>query len=121
MKPFDPNRYEAIFTDCEILHLPIVNHRAGSASRHRCLNYTLQLTAPNGARHQLSGGIPMDNIQGPYAHITQFLRQIGWFRDTESLDAKELLGHRVFVDTGITFDKKLGIRPYATRFHPVSQ
>lgn len=68
----------------------------------------------------LDGCVPMDNTQGVYAHIVQFFRQIGWFRTPEDFKAKELQGLQVQVDTGILFDKKLGMRPYVIRFHQLA-
>lgn len=119
MKPFSPNRYEAIFVETDITHLAVVNHRAASATRHRCLNYTLHIKTNKGEPHILYGCVPMDSTHGKYAPIVQFLRQIGWFRLPEDFDEKELKGQRILVDTGITFDKKLGLRPYVIRFYPL--
>lgn len=119
MKPLNPNQYEAVFAECDILHLPVFNQRSGLVKEHRCLNYTLRITsAGSDTPIILVGGIPLDITQGRYAPIIQFFRQIGWFRDPEAFDAEELLNHRVRVDTNILFDKKLGFVPHVIRFYP---
>jgi hypothetical protein len=118
MTLFNPDRYSAVFDESEIVHLPVFNSRGGSVSRHRCLNYTLRVTAPDGSSYLLSGGIAMDRVNGKHAPIVQFLRQIGWFRSPENFDAKELKGHEVLIDSGVLFDKRLGLRSYVVRFYP---
>ncbi|VGO13874.1 hypothetical protein PDESU_02431 [Pontiella desulfatans] len=120
MKILTPNRYRAQFIQSDVVHLPTFNQRSGVLRKHRCLNFTLRVERKtNGFKTELFGAIPMDNISGPQAPIKQFLRQIGWFRDLDNFDGKELEGLEVTVDTGIIYDNKLGLRPYVIRFYPL--
>ena len=122
MKLLNPDRYEADILECDIHHEAIINHRGNAVESHRCLNYTLRVFAPGENNPRLlQGGIPLDNTRGNYAPIIRFFKQIGCFRDPDDFDEKEFEGHRVFVDTGVIFDRKLGLRPYVLRFHPAGQ
>jgi len=122
MKMLTPNRYEADILECDIHHEAIINQRKNAVERHRCLNYTVRVFAPGEKEGRLlQGGIPLDKTRGNYAPIIRFFKQIGCFRDPDDFDEKEFEGRRVFVDTGVIFDKKLGLRPYVLRFYPAGQ
>lgn len=121
MKPIHPDIYPVIMIDCIILHLPIVNQRRNSVESHRCLNYTLEIEEGVNAGDKVYGCIPLDNTSGKYAPIVQFFRQIGWFRDLDNFDETELNGLRAKAETGILFDKRLGLHSYVIRFHPLTR
>lgn len=120
MKLLNPDRYEVEILECDIQHKSLCNLRNNSVEKHRCLNYTVRVVIAGDHPYFIHGGIPMDRTQGPYAHIIRFFNQIGCFCDPDDFDEKEIEGRRVLADTGITYDRKLGLRPYIIRFYPLS-